>query len=294
VSRLPALLVLLVPLLSAACGTDADTTPGTDAGTDPDTGVTMDAGADAAPLGPACVLDHEVTLPGHEGQFFGTPHPYCRTFIAGIENGALVVVGSDAAGVGDHDCLLNRAVSYHALWDDGACSWTERIPQCDVATAVTHTYDKAGSYSPSVFAEDDAGLRTRSDSIDVTVLAQGGDVYIAAKSPLVAGNAVSFQQIVGAYGNLPLTKLTVAYRLQRCDGTEPELERRDFALPTAAADSTRTVTSDIELTLPPGETKGRVVAVVNPDGTVPETCPDNGHGLNNAVAVQLEQCPIFQ
>jgi hypothetical protein len=264
---------------------------------------------DAAPDGPAidsdsgtnpaCVFSHDVTLPGHEGQFFGTPFLYCQTFIPGTPNGGFVVVGSDVAATGDHDCLLARAVRYHVDWGDGTCSWTERLERCDVRTTVEHSYSAPGSYLAKVFAEDDEGLRTRAGDKTFVVLLEGGDVFLSTGAAERVGGFLKFEQLVGAYGNLPLAKLTVSYTLRQCDGSETELERRDFTLPTTTTDQMRNVTADIEIAVSESITKGYLIVEVDPDRAVPETCPESGspahtRGLNNLTSLSLGLCPIFQ
>lgn len=304
--------LILVLLSASACGTDellGDSGDSGAAGSDggvsavPDGASGPDATLDAAPPDGstlACVFEHEVTLPGHEGQFFGNANSFCRTFVAGIPNKPVVVVGSDAAGVGDHDCLLGRAVRYHVDWGDGICTWTERAEKCDRGVGVEHAYAKPGTYTAWVFAQDDDGLRTRKDDKVFTVHQTGGDVSVSASQGQRSGTTLKFTQTLGAYGNFVVDKLTVAYRLVECDGTETELERREFPLPASFATTHQSITSSpVELTVPLSVTKGRVVLEVDPDTTLAETCPTVGtspstRGVNNLSAVDLESCPIFQ
>ncbi len=300
--------------LAGGCGTDepfaagsldagSGGTGGAGGGASGGSGGTQDAAPDApgsdAKTGEQCVFDHEVTLPGHEGQFFGNANIFCRTFIAGIANEPLVVVGSDAAGIGDHDCVLDRAVRYHVDWGDGTCTWTKRAERCDRTVGAKHMYSKAGTYTAWVFAEDDDGLRTRKDDKVFTVHETGGDVLVKTGTPKREGDVVTFSQTLGAYGNLVVDKLTVAYRLQECGSKETELERREFPLPPTYTDGYKsTTTSKVKVTVPAGVVKGRIVVAIDPDETLTETCPKSGNppddtGLNNFAAANLEPCPAL-
>jgi hypothetical protein len=256
--------------LAIGCGDDA-VVEATDAATSMEDA----ARSDGAPAPGSCVLDHEVTLPGHEGQFFGTPNVWCQTFVTGIPNAAFVVVGSDAAAVGDHDCTLARAVRYHVLWGDGSCEWTEWIERCDVRVSVEHAYDAPGEYVAAVLAEDREGRRTRSDDKMFTVVADGGDAFVTTAGGTLEGDTLRFDQTTGTYAMTEVDAVTVAYRLRDCDGVETEL---------------------VELTLPAGTTAGQVILEVDPDRTLEQTCPESGsppdvRGLNDLDRIFIAGCP---
>jgi hypothetical protein len=224
-------------------------------------------GGERSPDGCAAPHEGEVTLPGHEGQFFGAPGFHCQTWIAGVESGVFVVVGSDVAATGDHDCLLARAVRYHVDWGDGACDWTDWFERCDVRLSAMHTYAAPGTYTARVVAEDREGRRTRSKSKVISVTQYGLDLFVQVGGAKLVGSEVTFTESITSYGNVGTLPFEVRYLGRSCD-EEIVLDSR-----TTSLEAGEQQTADRQLTVPSGFDLKSFAVEVDPEHVVPETCP---------------------